>query len=126
MIELHDVPGTHVEQVRLEAFATTDHGTAAVLWVAPFNCYVDKVDFYFEGTASLGHATNTFQFVVSVGTVAVGTASFGTPALAFGNAKSVDIDQTLSAGDQLRVTYGTIGTGLAAPESLVAIYYEAR
>lgn len=125
MLELHDVPGEHVAMVRLPAYAkASDDGLADVVFVAPFDCKLTAGTVYFQGTADVGAATNYFKFVTMKGTVPIGTVSldsaksFLTGLALFSGTTSMD------AGDKIVVQYGTVGSGLDAPESIVVLKYK--
>lgn len=89
MIEVHDIPHGHTEEVSFPDLAVNTTGDS-IVFVAPFNCRVEKV-LLFPEAAVTGQATNNFV----LGLIDRGVGGGGTTVLA---------STTFAAGTNLTAT----------------------
>lgn len=134
MLELHDIPGTHIAQAVIPAHGSADATTGHPIFRAPFDCTLTAVRII-AGADVTGQGTNYFNLNL----INRGTSGTATTELANRDYSGTAVTETrgvprtlystatnLSAGTILEIEREKVGTGLASPAFLVEIEYEGR
>lgn len=130
---LHDIPGTHVDQIYVPAIAAGENDGPKAVWIAPFDAKVTGFK-YCSLIAVTGADTNSVT--LEVRGVNAATTVRGSTALVNGTDLTALVDVSLgsvtafnvSAGDTLNFYNNEIGTGLGAAvgPGVWAVEYEGR
>lgn len=130
---LHDVPGTHRENVYVPVIATSKADSAEGTWIAPFDCSVTGFK-YSSLVAVTGHNTNSVTLEVKGVDAAttirgsyailVGSNLVAFVPVALGSVTAFDVDE----GESLTLYNNEVGTGNAGAvgPGVWTVEYEGR
>jgi len=134
-IDVRDIPSGHSSEASMPAVAAGDPTFEVAAFVAPFKCAVRKVTTV-AGAAVTGTATNYRSLVLyNRGTDGTGVTELARRNYSAGtDSAKADEENLYAPTEPLVIDAGTVlalenaltGTGLALPNFLVKVYFDAR
>jgi len=128
-ISVHDLSGTHTKECYVVAHAAATATENHPIFTAPFSCKVTNVK-VIAATAVTGQGTNTTHLnIFKQATTPVEIGNYDLTAgnnLAAMTVKDIDVTDTAFAEDDvLYLQHQKVGNGLAVPELLVQVEFQA-